>query len=211
MSFNKKAISNEEVAEIACNIELDILNEPIGKQDQYISAIGGITAFNFHENNKVSYERLNISNNTLYDLEDNLMLFFTGFSRSASDILSDQDKKSIKNDKEMIRNLNYVKDLGIESKKLLESGDLVSFGKLMHDHWEHKKKRSSGMSNGFIDDCYYYALENGAIGGKVVGAGGGGFLMFYASDSAKLREALQSKGLQEVRFSFDYEGTKLIL
>lgn len=211
LSFNKKAISNEEVAEIACNIELDILNEPIGKQDQYISAIGGITAFNFHENNKVSYERLNISNNTLYDLEDNLMLFFTGFSRSASDILSDQDKKSIKNDKEMIRNLNYVKDLGIESKKLLESGDLVSFGKLMHDHWEHKKKRSSGMSNGFIDDCYYYALENGAIGGKVVGAGGGGFLMFYASDSAKLREALQSKGLQEVRFSFDYEGTKLIL
>jgi len=211
MSFNNIPISNEKIAETACRLELEILKEPIGKQDQYISAIGGITAFNFHEDDSVSYQRLNVAQDIIYELEDNLLLFFTGFSRSASGILSDQDQKSKENNKEMMTNLHYVKELGIQSKQYIESGNLDAFGRLMHDHWEHKKKRSSGMSNSFIDDCYYAAIKNGALGGKVVGAGGGGFLMFYANDKIKLRETMSNLGLQEVRFRFDNEGTKRIV
>ena len=211
MSFNNIPISNEKIAETACRLELEILKEPIGKQDQYISAIGGITAFNFNEDDSVSYQRLNVGQDIIYELEDNLLLFFTGFSRSASGILSDQDQKSKENNKEMMANLHYVKELGIQSKQYIESGNLDDFGRLMHDHWEHKKKRSSGMSNSFIDDCYYAAIKNGALGGKVVGAGGGGFLMFYANDKTKLRETMSKLGLQEVRFRFDNEGTKRIV
>jgi D-glycero-alpha-D-manno-heptose-7-phosphate kinase len=148
---------------------------------------------------------------TMFDLEDNLLLFFTGFSRSASRILQDQKVKSQKNDSEMIANLHYVKELGFRSKAALENGNTRMFGELMHEHWEHKKRRSGGMSNIQIDEWYKLAMSNGAIGGKLVGAGGGGFLMFMANDRTQLREVMASAGLEEVRFKFDFEGTKVVM
>jgi D-glycero-alpha-D-manno-heptose-7-phosphate kinase len=210
-AHRKKTIHQEELAELACKIEIDLLNEPIGKQDQYAAAIGGITCFTFHRDDRVSSEQLKISVNTLFELEDNLLLFFTGFSRSASSILLDQNNKTMDNHVDMLSNLNYVKKLGYRSKEALESGDTSLFGKLMDEHWKYKKNRSTGMSNIKIDEWYELALKNGAIGGKLVGAGGGGFLMFMANNKNKLRLAMSSIGLEEVRFKFDFEGTKLIM
>ena len=191
--------------------EIDRLGEPIGKQDQYIAAFGGLTCFTFHKNNKVTAQPLKISMDTLYQLEDNLLLFFTGYSRSAGSILKDQKIRSQQNDDEMLKNLHYVKDLGYKSRDALESGDTIRFGELMHEHWEHKKKRSGGMSNPMIDKWYQLAMGNGAIGGKLVGAGGGGFLMFMAKDRDKLRQAMVNSGMEEVRFGFDFEGSKVVM
>ena len=209
-AYRHRHINPEELAELACSIEIDRLQEPIGKQDQYIASVGGITCFAFHKDNSVTFAPLKISRETFHVLEDNLLLFFTGFSRSASEILKDQHVKSQKNDTDMLNNLHFVKEIGYLSKDALESGNTDKFGELMHHHWEHKKKRSGGMSNQNIDAWYETALKNGAIGGKVVGAGGGGFLMFMAHDAAKLRNAMTKSGLQEVRFKFDFEGTKVI-
>jgi D-glycero-alpha-D-manno-heptose-7-phosphate kinase len=210
-THRKRHIHQEDLAKLACQIEIDILKEPIGKQDQYISAIGGLTCFAFKKCGQVEASPLAISMSTMYDLEDNLLLFFTGFSRSASTILKDQNSKSHKNDEEMIANLHYVKDLGILSKDALEIGDLTLFGELMNEHWQHKKRRSEGMSNSKIDEWYQIAMRNGAIGGKLVGAGGGGFLMFMAKDRTKLRLAMSKMGLEEVRFKFDFEGSKVVM
>ena len=209
-AYRHRHINPEELAELACAIEIDRLKEPIGKQDQYIASVGGITCFAFHKDNSVTFAPLKISRETFHKLEDNLLLFFTGFSRSASEILKDQHIKSQKNDVDMLNNLHFVKEIGYLSKDALESGNTDKFGELMHQHWEHKKKRSGGMSNQDIDTWYETALKNGAIGGKVVGAGGGGFLMFMADDATKLRSAMKKSGLQEVRFKFDFEGAKVI-
>lgn len=210
-THRKRHLHQEELAELACHIEIDRLGEPIGKQDQYIAAIGGLTCFTFHKDGKVSAEPLKISMDTMFDLEDNLLLFFTGFSRSASGILKDQKVRSQSNDSDMINNLHYVKDLGLRSKIALEQGNTLLFGELMHEHWEHKKKRSGGMSNPQIDAWYDLAMANGATGGKLVGAGGGGFLMFMASDRNRLRRVMAEAGLEEVRFKFDFEGTKVVM
>ncbi|MDR1914651.1 MAG: GHMP kinase, partial [Clostridiales bacterium] len=205
-TYNNQIISTRFLAEQACKIELDRLGEPIGKQDQYIAAFGGITVFEFLQNEKIEISPLNLQKEILYNLEDNLVLFFTGYSRSASSILKEQDDKSKVNDDEITKNLHFVKDLGRQSKLALESGNLIEFGQLMNVHWEHKKKRSGNMSNNKIDEWYALALKNGAIGGKLIGAGGGGFLMFYTENKMKLRHALMKKGLEEVRFKFDFEG-----
>jgi D-glycero-alpha-D-manno-heptose-7-phosphate kinase len=210
-AHRRKLIHPKELAELACHIEIDRLGEPIGKQDQYIAAYGGVTCFTFHKNDKVTSTALKLSMDTMFDLEDNLLLFFTGYSRSASGILKDQHVRSQENDKAMLDNLHFVKQLGYRSMSALESGDLAGFGKLMHEHWEHKKRRSGGMSNARIDELYALGMQNGAIGGKLVGAGGGGFLMFYASDRNTLRHAMNEAGLEEVRFRFDFEGTKIVL
>ena len=203
--------NNIQLAEEACEIEINRIKKPIGKQDQYIASFGGISSFSFNKDDSVVSQHLNISDDTLFDLEDNLMLFFTGYSRSAGKILKDQEIKSKQNDEDMLNNLHMVKTIGFESKKALESGDTKIFGELMHEHWENKKKRSGGMSNPKINDWYDIAMQNGAIGGKLVGAGGGGFLMFMADDRNKLRKALTNAGMEEVRFSFDFEGTKTLV
>lgn len=210
-THRKRHLHQEELAELACHVEIEKLGEPIGKQDQYIAATGGVTCFTFHKDEKVTSQPLNISMDTLFDLEDNLLLFFTGFSRSASGILKDQKVKSQQNDSDMLNNLHYVKDLGYRSRDALLSGNTELFGDLLHEHWEHKKRRSDGMSNPQIDSCYELGMRNGAIGGKLVGAGGGGFLMFMARDRKKLRHAMTSAGLEEVRFKFDFEGTKVVM
>jgi D-glycero-alpha-D-manno-heptose-7-phosphate kinase len=209
-AYRRKHVHQEELAELACQIGIDRLGEPIGKQDQYISAVGGLTSFAFHKDDRVISAPVNLSQDTLFDLEDNLLLFFTGFSRSANNILKDQKIKSEKNDLNMINNLHYVKDLGHRSKTALEIGDTNLFGELMHEHWENKKRRSAGMSNPDIDRWYNLAIKNGAVGGKLVGAGGGGFLMFMARDKTRLRKTMKDVGLEEVRFKFDFEGTKII-
>jgi D-glycero-alpha-D-manno-heptose-7-phosphate kinase len=210
-THRKRHLHQEELAELACHIEIDRLSQPIGKQDQYIAALGGVTCFTFHQDDKVTATPLKLSPNSMFDLEDNLLLFFTGYSRSASAILKDQQIRSQNNDAEMINNLHYVKDLGYRSKEALETGNMVGFGELMHEHWEHKKKRSGGMSNPKIDEWYNLAIRNGAVGGKLVGAGGGGFLMFLAHDRNRLRRTMAASGLEEVRFRFDFEGTKIVL
>jgi D-glycero-alpha-D-manno-heptose-7-phosphate kinase len=208
--LKRKTISKRNLAEMACHIEIDILGEPIGKQDQYIAAFGGITSFEFRCDGSVGVEPLNISAETLANMEDNLALFFTGFSRSASDILRDQDTRSRQCDREMVENLHFIKRFGYESKAALESGDLRAFAGIMDAHWEHKKKRSPGMSNGCIDAYYQLARNNGAQGGKLIGAGGGGFLMFYTEDKPRLRRAMCQAGLREVLHQIDFEGTRVV-
>jgi D-glycero-alpha-D-manno-heptose-7-phosphate kinase len=209
-TYKKNLIHPRDLAEQACHVELDLVREPIGKQDQYIAAFGGITCFQFLPDGQVEAWPLNLSAETLYNLEDNLLLFFTGYSRSASSILKEQDDKSKSSDKDMVDNLHFIKDLGYQSKEALEDGDLIRFAELMNVHWEHKKKRSGGMSNPDINRWYELARANGAVGGKLIGAGGGGFLMFYAEDRARLRRVMAEAGLREVRFRFDFEGTKVV-
>jgi D-glycero-alpha-D-manno-heptose-7-phosphate kinase len=209
-TLKKNLIHPQELAEQACHIELGLLKEPIGKQDQYIAAYGGITCFRFLPNEQVEAWPLKIDQETLYNLEDNLLLFFTGYSRSASSILREQDEKSKNKNNDMISNLHFVKELGAKSKAALEQGNLHEFAELMNVHWEYKKQRSQNMSNTEIDDWYALARKNGALGGKMIGAGGGGFLMFYTEEKSKLRHALRQVGLQEVRFNFDFAGTQVI-
>lgn len=207
---NKNFISTAELAEQACKIEIERLREPVGKQDQYIAAVGGITVFTFHQDGRVEYRPCAISEETLFNLEDNLLLFFTGYSRKASKILKDQNEKSKQQDPAMLDNLHFTKQLGHQSLAELEAGNLEEFAHLMDIHWQRKKARTTGMSNARINEWYEYAMANGALGGKLIGAGGGGFLMFYAGDKPKLRHAMREKGLQEVRFRFDFEGTKVV-
>src|SRR6266550_1183492 len=209
-ALKKNLVHPAELAEQACCIELEKLREPIGKQDQYISAYGGITSFRFMPDGRVEAAPLKISEETLFNLEDNLLLFFTGYSRAASAILKEQDDKSKKADKAMIENLHFVKALGKQSQTALENGNLHDFARLMDVHWQRKKERSQSMSNHSINEWYDRAMDNGALGGKLIGAGGGGFLMFYAEDKARLRHALRAQGLTEVRFRFDFEGTKIL-
>lgn len=210
-AYKKNLVHPAELAAQACEVELGRLKEPIGKQDQYIAAYGGITCFKFLENRKVEAWPLKLSDETRDNLEDNLLLFFTGYSRSASAILKEQDTKSKSDDKSMIENLHFVKDLGLKSQAALESGNLAEFARLMDVHWQRKKQRSGGMSNPKINEWYDLAVANGALGGKLIGAGGGGFLMFYAGDKTKLRHAMLRADLKEVRFRFDFEGTKLVI
>jgi D-glycero-alpha-D-manno-heptose-7-phosphate kinase len=209
-AHDRRHVHPDGLAQLACEIEIDRLREPIGKQDQYIAAYGGVTCFHFEPDEKVRAVPLKISSDTMYDLQDNVLLFFTGFARSAGNILRDQDSRTRDADGQMLNNLHYVKELAVASKKALENGDPQKFGEIMHEHWEHKKKRSQGMSNAHIDEWYELGRANGAIGGKLVGAGGGGFLMFYAEDRTRLRQAMRKVGLDEVRFSFEFEGTKVL-
>ena len=199
------------LAEKACNIEINKLKEPSGKQDQYISSYGGVNCFYFKKNDEVKVESLDISRKNLDTLENNLLLFYTGYSRRSSSILNNQKKLSNKNNKEMLRNLKEVKKMGLRVKNYLQNGEFENFGHILNEHWERKKERSKDMSNDKIDKWYKGAINNGAIGGKLVGAGGGGFLMFYATDKEKLRNYFYKENVVEVKFKFDFEGAKIIM
>lgn len=209
-TYRKNLVHPDELAAQACEIEIDRLGEPIGKQDQYIASYGGITCFEFSPNGEVVATPLKLAAETLHNLEDNLILFFTGCTRSASGILKDQDARSRSKDKEMLDNLHFTKQIGLESKNALERGDLRRFAELLHMHWERKKSRSKGMTSSAIDDCYDLARTNGALGGKIVGAGGGGFLLFYTEEKTRLRHALTGSGLTEVRWRVDFQGTTVV-
>jgi D-glycero-alpha-D-manno-heptose-7-phosphate kinase len=209
-AHQRHLIHPQELAEQACDIEINRLGEPVGKQDQYIAAFGGITCFDFAHDGKVKAWPLRISEEMRYNLEDNLLLFFTGYSRSASAVLKEQNDRSKTMDPSMLANLHFVKELAAESQQALEGGNLREFANLMNVHWQNKKKRSNNMSNSHINDLYDLAMANGALGGKLIGAGGGGFLMFYSEEKTKLRHVMREQGLKEVRFKFDFEGTKLL-
>ena len=210
-AHKKGLIHPRELAEQACHIEIDVLKEPIGKQDQYIAAFGGITSFEYRPDGGVTAHPLRLSSETLYNLEDNLLLYFTGYSRSASAILKEQDDASRRQDAAMAENLDVIKDLGRQSEQALEAGDLPRFADLLSAQWERKKQRSGAMSNDTIDEWYRLALASGARGGKLIGAGGGGFLLFYAEDKTRLRRVMAEAGLREVRFRFDFEGTTVVV
>jgi D-glycero-alpha-D-manno-heptose-7-phosphate kinase len=209
-AHKREAVTPEALAEEACHIEIDRLRRPVGKQDQYIAAFGGITCFQFHQDGRVGVIPLTINSETLHDLEEHLMMFFTGYSRQADDVLAEQRSRSEEDDKEMLANLDFVKSIGYESKAALEAGDVKHFAILMNDHWEQKKQRSTSMSNTRIDRCYEAAMASGALGGKLVGAGAGGFLLFYAKDTDSLRAAMAEEGLSEVRFHFDHDGSSVL-
>ena len=209
-ALKRKYVDPGIVAEEACKIEIETLMQPVGKQDQYIAAYGGLACFEFLQDGEVKVSPLAISNGTLYDLEEHLLMFFTGYSRNSSVVLDDQKVRSEMGDHAMLDNLHFIKQLGQCIKLALEQGKTRRFGELMHEHWLHKRQRSPGTSNDGINRWYEVGRENGAIGGKLVGAGGGGFLLFYAEDRDLLRRAMQREGLREVRFAFDHEGSKLL-
>ncbi len=210
-TYKKDFITQRQLAEEACHIEIDILGEPIGKQDQYIAAFGGITCFTFEKNGEVIVEPLRISSEALDQLESKTLLFHSGIERSASEILSEQDEKSKKDDPAILSNLHQIKEIGLETRKALERGDVDKFGEFLHVHWEMKKKRSQKMTDPFIDECYEVAMKNGALGGKIVGAGGGGFFMFYCNNNKpRVHQAIKKMGLKSMEFQFDSEGAKIL-
>jgi D-glycero-alpha-D-manno-heptose-7-phosphate kinase len=209
--FKGIPIATEELARQACMIEIEHLGRSVGKQDPYVAAYGGIMSYKFLPDERVEVVNLNINKGTLKTLEDNLLLFFTGSTRSASDILADQEKRSLAGDAETISNLDFTKELGERSAVALEAGDLPGFVELMNVHWQFKRNRSRQVTNDYIDSLYELGRSNGALGGKLVGAGGGGFLMFYAEAKERLRLAMRQAGLQEVCFKFASEGVKVML
>ena len=208
-AYGHENFSKQELAEEACHLEIDILQQPVGKQDQYAAAFGGFITMDIDKSGNVVVEPLKISKETFHDLEDNLMLFFTGYSRRASIELDKQSSGIKKDDGSMIDNLHFVKDLGLQIKSTLEAGDCVKFAEYMHDHWLRKMKRTDSMSSSQINDWYEHGRRNGAIGGKLVGAGGG-FLLFYAEDKKRLRRAMAEVGLVEERFRFDLDGSQIL-
>jgi D-glycero-alpha-D-manno-heptose-7-phosphate kinase len=212
-TYKKDYITQKQLADEACHVEIDLLGEPIGKQDQYMAAFGGLTCLTFCPNGDVGVEPLRVKPDIIDQIESNLLLFFTGKERDASDILLEQDQKSKTDDPHIISNLHTVKDIGLQTRKYLEAGEVDMLGELFHVHWETKKMRSKNMSDPFIDDCYELARKKGALGGKLVGAGGGGFLMFYCANGCKssLIECMQSRGLKWERFHFDFTGAKILV
>ena len=210
-AYQKDIVRPDALAEEACTVEIERAGEPIGKQDQYASAIGGITAFTFHTGGVIDYRPVRLSEATLHELEDRLLLFFTGFAgRAAGSLLRRQDERSRHEDPQVLDNLQLVKKLSHDSLEALEAGDLARFGHILDMQWRQKENRSPEALNDRIRSCYRMAKAAGAVGGKLVGAGGGGFLMFLADDRVSLRLAMERAGLQEMRFRFDFEGTKLL-
>jgi D-glycero-alpha-D-manno-heptose-7-phosphate kinase len=207
----QKPVAPAQLAEEACHIELEILKKPIGKQDQYMAAFGGITALTIEKDGSTKVERLALGVDLVEALENNLLFFYTHETRDATAILSRQDAATKKKDSTVVGSLKEIKDIGIEIRDAIARGNLRRFGELMDIHWQSKKRLSSGITNPQIDAWYELAKRNGAIGGKISGAGGGGFLMLYCEDSKpQLREAMHRAGLRELNFRFEFEGSKVV-
>lgn len=202
----RRSITPGALAEAACEIEMGVLGEPVGKQDPYVSAHGGICAYEIDRDGSVEVQPLELDHETLRRLRDHLLLFYTGEARAAASVLADQDQRSKAGDTQMLENLHATKALGLRSKALLESGDLEGYAESMHEHWEHKRKRSPGMTDEQIDRLYKVARRSGVIGGKLVGAGGGGFLLVYAPRTEDTRQAMAAAGADELNFDFEFGG-----
>jgi len=200
------SITPAALAEGACEIEIDVLKEPVGKQDPYVAAHGGICAYTFNQDGSVDVEPLELSQTTLRLLRERLLLFYTGEARSASHILSDQDSRTKQGDEAMLANLHKTKEIGLLSRDLLVNGDLEGYAELMHEHWLNKRARSNGMATERIDELYTLAQRSGVIGGKLVGAGGGGFLLVYARNPSDTRQAMAAAGAPELAFDFEFQG-----
>jgi D-glycero-alpha-D-manno-heptose-7-phosphate kinase len=202
-----------ELAEQACRIEIDLAGHPVGKQDQYVAVWGGLNCFEVSCGGDVTVTALKIPAYALEDLERCTLLFNTGETRKNDVILSQQKKDTEAGLTAVVDSLHRTKELGMAIKTSLEDGDLVAFGKLLHEHWITKKARSPQISDTRIDRIYDVARESGAIGGKLMGAGGGGFLMFLAENGSlrRVREAVSAEGLRQMPFKFDLEGAKTLL
>jgi len=204
-------VSLQTLAEEACRIELDILKKPIGKQDQYLSALGGFLVLEIESDGTVHVRRAKISDQTLDQLNANILFFYTGISRSADEILLHQSTAAQRDDSSVVETLHRIKEIGREILRSIEEGDLNRFGRLLHEHWTVKKNLSPKVSDSRIDRLYNIARNCGALGGKIMGAGGGGFFMFYIKEGhQRLRDAMKKENLREMRYSFDFEGTKLL-
>jgi len=202
----RTSITPGALADAACDIEINVLGEPVGKQDQFVSAHGGICAYTFHPGGVVEVEPLELPESTLRKLRNNLLLFFTGEARSASAILQDQVERTEAADSEMVENLHRTKEMGLESRRLLVEGELESYAELMHEHWLNKRRRSPGMRNERVDELYTLARRSGCLGGKLIGAGGGGFLLVYAQRPDDTRQAMAAAHAQELPFDFEFQG-----
>jgi D-glycero-alpha-D-manno-heptose-7-phosphate kinase len=208
--YQGKRLSSRKIAELACHIEIDKLKEPVGKQDQYTAAFGGLNSYEFLRDGSVLIKKIKISKEKIKKLKNNLIIFFTGYSRSSYKILKKQDISSKIFDKAMLNNLHKIKQFAMESLSILENGDLDDLGRIMHEHWQYKKERSNLMTNDVIDQFYNIAQKNGAIGGKLIGAGGGGFLMFYSENTKLIEKKFSKLGLKKLDFEFDFEGTRIL-
>lgn len=210
-SLEKKPTYPKILAEQACHVNMDILKEPSGKQDEYIASYGGIMCFEIDKKGAVKSYPLKISEETINNLQNNLLMFYTGITRQSKKVLTKQNEKTASKDKQIIDNLIQTQKIGFEIKKALEKGNVLQFAKLLDQHWFVKRKRAS-TSSSKIDRWYNIAKAHGALGGKIMGAGGGGFFIFYCNnEKEKLRSALAKEGLEEVRFRFDFEGTRLLI
>jgi D-glycero-alpha-D-manno-heptose-7-phosphate kinase len=211
-TYKREYVSQKELAEQAAHIEIDVLKSPIGKQDHYASAISGLTCLTFEKDGNVIVEPLKVSNETLEQLETNLQFYYTGLSHDTNEILKEQDIKSKEDDPKMLDNLMRIKEIGLATRKALEDGVVDEFGYLLREHWMLKKQRTDKMTSPFIDGCYQEALKNGALGGKLIGSGGGGFLMFYCQNGSGIRllQAMNKMGLRYEKFKFDFDGAKII-
>jgi D-glycero-alpha-D-manno-heptose-7-phosphate kinase len=210
-SLTQKQVSPQLLAEEACHIELDLLNKPIGKQDQYMASFGGLTTLEIARDGSVTVGRPTFDMELLETLESNILLFYTGAARDATAILREQDGATKRKETNVVNSLSEIKDIGIEIRNAIVQGNLHRFGELLHVHWQAKKRLSNGVSSSQIDQWYELARRNGAIGGKISGAGGGGFLMLYCdNDKPRLREAMRKVGLRELNFRFEFEGSKVV-
>jgi D-glycero-alpha-D-manno-heptose-7-phosphate kinase len=211
--LKRERIPTQALAEMACHIEMDIARHPVGKQDQYLAAFGGIVCLDLARDGRVKVAPLDVSISTVEDFRNNVLLFYTGITRSANGILSAQQKGTEQQDPTVLESLHRTKELGYRIKEVLEAGDLERFGLLLDEHWENKKRRSDQISDRRIDQWYQTAKENGALGGKIMGAGGGGFFMFCCVNGrkAQLRQALAAEGLREMPYDFDFEGAKVLV
>jgi len=211
--FKRQPLNRHQLAEAANHVEAGRCAQPAGKQDHFLAAFGGLTCLEIDTDGTVSVSPLSISVHTSEELRNSMVVFFTGIQRESFDILSQQERDTRKGDGQVIDSLHEVKAIGYDIKKTLEDGDLDHFGELLHTHWQSKKRRSSKMSNPEIDRWYDEARRAGALGGKLMGAGGGGFLMFYcpAQHRGDLRTRMAAEGLREMRFQFDVEGAKVLM
>lgn len=210
-TLNREFITIKEIAEKSCKIEIDLCKKPIGKQDQYASAFGGINQMEISKNGDVRITPINIKQETIYELENRLMMFYTNINRDANKIIAEQGQKIKINESLATESMHNIKKIGFKIKDALLNDDITMFGNLLHEHWLEKKRISNQMSSNQIDKWYEMGLKNGAIGGKIMGAGGGGFLLFCSNgDRKKLRETMENEGLKYMDFKFDFEGVKVL-
>jgi D-glycero-alpha-D-manno-heptose-7-phosphate kinase len=211
-AFKREFVPAEQLADEACRLEIDILQEPIGKQDQYIAAYGGVSAMTFHTDGSVDVERLPLKDAVIDDLEANLIIYYSGVERAASSVLKEQAKTITENKDAAVQRMHRIKELGHETKRILLAGETDTYGEMLHEHWTNKRKLASNMSGGVIDEHYEAARNAGAIGGKLMGAGGGGFFMFYvrAAERRRVHDVLAARGLRPMRFRFDFDGARIM-
>ena len=210
-AFKKNEITPRQLAEKACKLEIDILKKPVGKQDQYMAAFGGLTVLDISKNGKVKVRKASVSEETIDNLNRNLLSFYTKKTRSAEEILSEQSKNAKENKKNVIENMHHIKEIGYKILRAAESGNITNIGLLFDKHWQHKKKISTRMSNPCFDKIYKIAKESGALGGKISGAGGGGFFTFYIEKNhANFRQTMKKLGLREMKYLFNSEGSKVL-